>query len=162
MNYTPKLDIVHGFNKIEYNVSELYTKIQQDIVEVDGEQIIKYAIYLNQLQLKTLPDLSNIIVQEYFSCSGNELKTLIGSPRIVKGNFFCSCNNLKDLTCTTKLVEGNFYCMDTEITSLKGVPLILGNFVCNRFTDQNYRDYMLFQSMNPESRDLFENFINTI
>ena len=53
-------------------------------------------------------------VVKYFDCSDCEnLKSLEGAPKVVKGSFICrNCPNLKSLEGAPKEVGGEFYCDD--------------------------------------------------
>lgn len=65
-----------------------------------------------------------------FICSKNQLISLDGSPKVVKG-FNCSENNLKDLVGAPTTVTGNFSCYGNPLTSMDGAPQeIAGTFVC--------------------------------
>ena len=71
-------------------------------------------------------DLSNInlnlievkfnIVDGWFDCRWNNLKSLEGSPKIVNGNFYGNFNQLESLKGCPKKIKGNFYCDSNHLT----------------------------------------------
>ena len=52
-------------------------------------------------------------VSEDFYCSGNQLRTLEGSPREVGGSFYCYRNPLISLEGVPEVIEGNFLFKNT-------------------------------------------------
>ena len=51
---------------------------------------------------------------------------------VVRGDFVCRINYLTSLRGVPRIVGGNFDCADNELTSLEGAPEeIEGNFSCN-------------------------------
>ena len=69
-------------------------------------KIINGVIYLNDLHLTELFDLSDVEV---------------------KGDFWCCSNNLTNLEGAPQTVRGSFYCYENNLTSLKGIPKIIGD-----------------------------------
>jgi hypothetical protein len=66
-----------------------------------------------------------------FNCSGNYLKTLEGSPRIVNGDFKCSVNKLSTLEGGPIRVDGDYVASSNSLNSLKGSPeKVGGSFNC--------------------------------
>jgi hypothetical protein len=65
-------------------------------------------LFLNSI-LEML-DFSDIIVEGYFNCSHNQLKSLEGSPQSVGWNFYCYNNQLKSLEGSPQSVGGDFWC----------------------------------------------------
>lgn len=67
-----------------------------------------------------------------FNCSGLDLTTLEGCPKIIKKGFYCINNLLTDLKhCTEKIGEA-FHCSFNKLTSLEGCPNIINNtFNCS-------------------------------
>ena len=64
-----------------------------------------------------------------FSCLGNQLRTLDGSPREVGGEFWCGGNQLRTLEGSPRNVGGSFYCSRNPLISLEGAPdVIKSNF----------------------------------
>ena len=74
-------------------------------------KIIYDDIFLNDLHLTELFDLSDVEVTGDFWCCSNNLTNLEGAPQIVRGSFYCYENNL---------------------TSLKGIPKIIGDTTRDR------------------------------
>lgn len=54
-------------------------------------------------------------VEDYFVCSWNNLRSLIGCPTIVYGGFDCSYNQLESLEGCPKYVGGDFWCHDNNV-----------------------------------------------
>jgi hypothetical protein len=48
------------------------------------------------------------VVDGNFSCSKNQLRTLEGSPRVVRGSFWCEGNPLISLKGAPEVIEGSF------------------------------------------------------
>ena len=85
------------------------------------------------------------IVDGYFNCSGNKLKSLYGAPKKVTGriekdgsktrgygDFFCSSNQLTSLNGAPKTVGGYFGCDGNQLTTLVGAPKTVGgSFDCD-------------------------------
>ena len=44
-----------------------------------------------------------------FWCSGNNLKSLKGAPKIINGSFWCHCNKLINLQYCPKFINGDIY-----------------------------------------------------
>jgi hypothetical protein len=66
-----------------------------------------------------------------FSCSWNNLTSLVGAPGKVGGDFYCSYNKLTSLEGAPREVRGGFYCSENKLTSLEGSPLeVKGYFDC--------------------------------
>jgi hypothetical protein len=78
-------------------------------------------IFLHYYFLEELPDFSNIIVTGNFICNGNQLTSLKGSPKEVRGIFNCKNNQLTSLLGAPKKV-GSFHCEENQLTSLEGAP----------------------------------------
>ena len=76
-------------------------------------------------------------VSGYFTCRGNQLKTLEGSPREVGGYFSCSENQLRTLEGSPRKVGGNFYCHQNPLISLEGAPEVIK--VELRFKNSSFR-----------------------
>ncbi|NBW56728.1 hypothetical protein EBR43_02870, partial [bacterium] len=72
-------------------------------------------------------------VKGSFSCSNNQLTSLVGAPQEVKGSFYCRHNKLTSLEGAPQEVGGSFYCENNQLTSLEGAPQeVGGSFDCNR------------------------------
>ena len=85
-------------------------------IDVDGGVILARRLR----DLKQLPLTFNEVVR--FSCDDNDLTTLEGCPKIVRGWFTCSSNKLTSLEHSPKIVEGDFGCWyNHHITSLEGL-----------------------------------------
>jgi len=71
-------------------------------------------------------------VEGSFTCSNNQLQTLLGSPMNVGVGFYCNNNNLTSLKGCPVNIERSFTCSHNEIESLIGAPKeIKGDFGCS-------------------------------
>ena len=61
----------------------------------------------------------------YFTCRGNQLRTLEGAPREVGGDFSCRDNQLRTLEGSPSEVGGVFYCWENPLISLEGAPEVI-------------------------------------
>ena len=76
-----------------------------------------------------------------FSCSSQGLSDLKGVTfGKVSVDFYCYLNNLTSLEGAPREVRGNFWCRDNKLTSLEGAPRkVSGGFACygNKLTSLN-------------------------
>jgi hypothetical protein len=77
-------------------------------------------------------------VSEYFSCWGNQLRTLEGCPREVGGDFDCSDNQLRTLEGSPREVGGDFDCYRNPLISLEGAPEVIKYDFCFKNTWFSY------------------------
>lgn len=98
-----------------------YTIDEDLTVHVDGD------VNLASKGLKVLPVQFGKVTGK-FNCSGNRLRQLLGSPRIVK-DFDCSNNNLFNLLFAPKEAEV-LNCSCNRIVSFEGAPLKLKELHC--------------------------------
>jgi len=145
----------------------------------DGEEI-----FLFDLGLTDLPDLSDVKLVGSFFCSRNSLTSLSGSPHTVTGEFFCYDNQLDSLRGAPKKIGGDFLCESNPLTSLDGIPKkIDGDFVMGAehvltFTEkyirslskikgevlyqdedgQNYEEWEINGEESPDDRDWDEDW----
>lgn len=139
MNKEQIIDWLNTHEIVRYRINEDLT------VDVEGDVLLTYInlesipIQFNKVNgdftcmgnsLKTLKG-SPFIVEGHYSCSeNNQLVDLEGSPNIVKKNFICTNNSLKSLKGSPKEVGGNFFCFNNvELTSLEGISPIIGKFI---------------------------------
>jgi hypothetical protein len=85
---------------------------------------------------KKLKDFRGIkfgVIRGNFICSENEFKTMEGFPIEVHGNFECNHNrNIRSLIGAPKIVKGDFDVFCNKIESLEGCPSVIeGSFSCN-------------------------------
>lgn len=67
-----------------------------------------------------------------FTCGGNNLTSLSGSPYYVGGSFICSNNKLVDLKESPIEVGDTFNCIYNNLKTLDGMPLEIGrDFYCS-------------------------------
>lgn len=98
-------------------------------------------VLFNRLNISKIPFVFNE-VDGIFMCTHNKLRSLEGSPKIVKGDFYCDGNELVSLKGAPKIVRGNFSCKVNPLQSLEGAPEVIeGEFVSDQFTDEDYRNY---------------------
>src|ERR1700722_10746867 len=74
--------------------------------EPGGGLRVRGDLRLDNMGLTELPDLSCVIVEGNFHCSGNKLTSLKGAPRAVGGHFWCDNNLLTSLEGAPAVVEG--------------------------------------------------------
>ena len=79
-----------------------------------------------ELKHKRLP-VSFDRIYGYFWCGNNQLETLAGTPRYVRGNFMCTNNQFTTLEGSLNRVGGDFWCFNnSSLRSLEGLPDISG------------------------------------
>jgi hypothetical protein len=76
-------------------------------------------------QLKSLAGTPHS-VGGYFNCYNNKLTSLTGAPQTVSGYFGCDYNQLESLIGAPQTVDGAFSCIGNPLTSLTGVPASIG------------------------------------
>jgi hypothetical protein len=103
-------------------------KIPYDVLP-DGMLRVKGSIDLHNRDLADLPDLSAVIVEGYFSCSGNRLENLKGAPREVGGDFFCRDNRLTSLEGAPRRVA-NLHCTGNRLQTLAHAPEVDCALIC--------------------------------
>ena len=89
-------------------------------------KVIEGNVYLSNLHLTELFDLSDVEVTRSFSCSNNNLTNLKGAPHTVGGSFYCFNNDLTNLKGAPHTVGGYFHCSGNNLTSLEGIPKTVG------------------------------------
>ena len=89
----------------------------------DKEFVINGDLKLNNMCLKKLPDLSNVIVKGTFDCHCNPITSLKGAPKEVGGNFnCCNCNKLTSAKGLPEYIGGKLHC-DNHLRSSVAVEL---------------------------------------
>ena len=93
-------------------------------IDVEG------TVNLNYLKLSSLPlRFSRVGVD--FSCYGNRLTTLGGSPIEIGEDFYCNNNLLTTLEGSPIEVGKDFFCQNNRLTSFEGGPReVGGGFYC--------------------------------
>jgi len=104
------------------------------------------------LGLSELPEiLKNVSVGKDFYCNGNNLTSLINSPKSVGGDFFCIQNKLTSLEGAPESIGETFGCNNNELTSLEGAPETVGlDFWCS---------YNLLTTLEGAPKFVGQNFI---
>ena len=108
-----------------YNIKN-YTINEDKSIDVDGSvRLVDEMLYKLPLKFRN--------VSGYFSCNGNNLTTLEGTPETVDGYFNCRNNRLTTLEGSPRRVNGGFYCSyNKKLMSLEGItPTIHGNLYCH-------------------------------
>ncbi len=95
-------------------------KIKNYIINKDGSIDVNGDVSLSWCDLYELPLKFNKVTG-YFSCVGNYLTSLKGSPKYVGEDFYCSDNNLTSLKESPEYVGGHFFCLDNKIENLEGI-----------------------------------------
>jgi hypothetical protein len=96
-------------------------------------------------------------VSGYFTCRGNQLRTLEGAPREVGGDFSCRDNQLRTLEGSPSEVGGVFYCWENPLISLEGAPEVIGGQFCfkNTWFDYNLQSFLeKIDHIKPEEMSL--------
>lgn len=109
-------------------------------------------IFLNDLWLQDLPDLSDVEVTDSFRCDNNHLMSLRGMPKAVSGyvdvsfnqlsslkgcpprpySLFCQYNKLTSLEGSPDHIEGDLSCSNNQLRSFRGGPrTIYGYLSCS-------------------------------
>jgi len=77
---------------------------------------VKKHVDLEYKDLKEFPGFIQFDrVYGYFTCNGNDLTSLRGCPKYVKGSFYCDYNKLKTLDHCPQRVEISFWCQGNKI-----------------------------------------------
>lgn len=125
-----KLRVKIDEEKFENKFYSFQSLIDRTVKIPDGT-VCDGNINLRDLDLKVLPDLSNIILIGDFDCSKNQLTSLKGAPKEVGGRFNCVDNQLTSLEGSPEKVGRDFYCRGNQLTSLEGAPKeVGGDFNC--------------------------------
>lgn len=95
---------------------ENYTINDDGSIDVDGH------VDLKNKEIEELPLKFNKIYGS-FTCSGNGLTTLKGSPIFVEKTFACYDNKLTSLEHCPQYIGGDFLCTDNYITDQKYTPI---------------------------------------
>ena len=89
-------------------------------------------VNLNNKSLVRLPDFSKVVVKSDFYCEGNQLFSLKGAPKEVRGSFDCSHNMLTSLEDAPEKVGISFNCVNNLLETLNGAPEVIGwSFNCS-------------------------------
>ena len=94
----------------------------------DGSLLVSEPIYLNNRNLKQLPDLTCVYLDSSFHCQKNQLTDLKGAPRTVTGAFMCEENKLTSLEGAPEDVGAAFNANENLLETLDGAPRRVGNY----------------------------------
>ena len=121
-------DNTYIFNNLDLNINIIKEKIEKGNEE--AQKIIENYkggdLYLNNLFLIKLPNMTHLKIDGNFNCVDNQLTTLEGASNTVDGSFDCSNNKLTTLEGAPNSVGDNFDCSDNQLTTLKGKPKNIG------------------------------------
>ena len=113
--------------------------IENYSINPDGSIDVNGNVDLSHLNLTKIPIKFNI-VNGYFKCSNNKLKTLENSPNeVVRGYFNCSWNKLSNLLHSPIYLDGFFYCSENTLKSLDGYNNDYSKLVTNQKLDKIIR-----------------------
>jgi hypothetical protein len=111
-------------NQLELEELKRYVKGKWTINR-DGSYNIAGSVDLSNLELDEIPfNFKNVTGN--FIISGNNLRSLKGSPQIVGGNYVVSGNELEDLEGSPYTVMKSYDCSYNPLTSMKGVSKVIG------------------------------------
>ena len=106
-------------------------------------------------------------VDRGFDCSSNQLTSLDGAPKTVKGNFFCRSNQITSLEGAPQTVGGSFSCSSNQLTSLVDAPQTVGGYFGCSFNQLTSLDGApqtvgegFFCGSNPVSERTLESIFN--
>ena len=117
--------------------------IKNYTINTDGSIDVDDDVILYNKVLKKLPLKFNK-VNGVFNCSGNELKTLEGSPVEVNGDFYCNDNELTSFEFSPKIIRGYLCCENNKIKTFEYFPSsVKYNFYCN--VNPIYEVWYLFE-----------------
>jgi len=94
-------------------------------INIDGTIDIDRFLFNDKVNnLKEFPDYINFNKANYFDCSFRSLKSLKGTPRIVKGEFSCIRSKITSLKYGP-LYADRYYVYNCEfLTSLEGIKIV--------------------------------------
>lgn len=119
-----------SFKKFEGRLVFFQDNKCYDLFKISDGFVIKENVDISGLGLKELPDLSKMICLGNFDCSNNDLTSLKGAPKEVRGIFNCCGNDITSLEYGPKKAEV-YDCRGTFITNLRGAPETVSFFDCS-------------------------------
>ena len=111
-------------NESDVSIEKLLDKwVVGGSYEIDKEGFcnVKGGVVISNYKGDELPIKFGKVTND-FDCRKNNLKTLIGSPKIVGGNFNCSFNKLTTLEGAPEEVHKECNCEYNQLISLEGSP----------------------------------------
>ena len=119
------LDFICAVTKSDWKYNE-----NTGLVDVNGSFLFPDQGFTDR-EMKDYAGIKFGTIDGDFNCTANYLKTLEGSPRIVKGDFKCSVNKLRTLEGGPIRVDGDYVASSNSLESLKGSPeKVGGSFNC--------------------------------
>jgi hypothetical protein len=108
-------------------IAKIYKIKQRDLVINDDLSVdVKGDVDISDRMLTKMPLMFNHVYGN-FSANNNQLKTLIGSPKIVDGDFLVFNNQLVDVIGSPEKVGGEYAVSDNYIKSIEGCPKEVGS-----------------------------------
>lgn len=113
------ISTVGGF-KTQPRIKGKYTIGLDGSVDVDGD------VYIHQMNLEYIPIQFGTVTGDFY-CYGNNLKSLIGSPKLV-GRDYNIYNNtsINTLKYCSDVVNGSVYCSNINIKTLEYLSSFIG------------------------------------
>jgi len=108
----------------------------------DGSVDVEGNVEIRNYPYQKLPFKFRKVVG-YFDCANNILETLEGCPEYLEGGFTCRGNKLKSLIGSPNKVDG-FWCYNNQLETLDGSPnVVLNAYSCygnaTRFTKKDVK-----------------------
>ncbi len=125
--------------------------VYYNLFDLPNEFVIKGDLDISEMELSKLPNLSHVIILGNFTCAGNQLHDLTGSPREVHGFFDCSRNQITNLEGCTRHIGKSFLCQHNQLLSLIGGPTtVLKDYDCSN---------NCLQTLSGAPEHIYRNFI---
>ena len=140
MKYIRKYKLFESSDGLTHEQIEFLDKNTSGRWSVNNEGLvdIKGGFYCQGQGLEDFLGIRFGKVSEYFYCSGNQLRTLEGSPREVGEGFYCYGNQLRTLEGSPRKVGVGFFCYENPLISLEGAPEVINYVFCFNNTEFRY------------------------
>ena len=123
--------LFENFDTSEIDVICKVYNIQNYTINPDGSIDVVGNVNLNSKRLIKIPLKFNS-VSGNFSCGGNQLTNLEGTPNYVGDSFYCMNNyGLTTLKGGPKVVNGVYNCSGNFLEKLEYLPTIVKRFICS-------------------------------
>ena len=117
-------NLTQAFNTaaVQEDPSETALKLLNVIYtrRADGKLLVESTLDFRDRDMKEFPDLSNVVVEDDFLFSMNELTSLKGAPYSVAGDFHGALNRITDLQYLPRYIGGTADLSGNRLRSLKG------------------------------------------
>lgn len=121
MKYLKSFNEAINYNKYQISVICKNLDITNYSVTSDKKVNVNADVDIEGRFLNEIP-LNFGIVNGTFDCSANDIKSLVGSPKVVRDTFYCHLNELETLEGGPEKV-GKLFCTNNKLKSLKGCPI---------------------------------------